>query len=159
MSIVCLYAAAFFLQPPLTMLTAYRGMGPDFVLCLTVMLIVIGKEPGPVAVASIATTLLQDICYSWCAGPGGAAMLAAVACTVLAFRLCAWEGPWLILALTALETMVYHIVLWAGSWALGASWSFFYMLQRMPIWILYNGILCAGTYVILTRERKETHSK
>ncbi|MCI9597291.1 MAG: hypothetical protein HFE75_08355 [Firmicutes bacterium] len=159
MSMACLYAAAFFLQPPLTALTAYRGIGPDLVLCLTVMLVVMGKEPGPVAAASIATALVQDICYSLYAGPGGAAMLAAVACAALAFRLCAWEGPWLILALTALETMVYHMVLWAGCWVFGAPWSFFHMVQGMPIWILYNGILCAGTYMMLTRERKETHTK
>lgn len=159
MIMVCLYAAAFFLQPPLTTLTAYGGIGPDFVLCLTMMLIVIGKEPGPVAAVSIAAALLQDICYALYAGPGGAAMLAAVACAVLAFRLCAWEGPWLILALAALETTVYHIVLWAGSWAFGAPWRFFHMLQTLPIWILYNGLLCAGAYVMLTRERKENHTK
>ncbi len=159
MSLICLYMAAFFLQPPLTNLLAYKGMGPDLVLCLTVMLIVIGKEPGPVAAASIAAALVQDICYSLYVGPAGAAMLGAVVCAVLAFRLCAWEGPWLILALTALETAIYHMVLWAGSWAFGAPWRFFHMLQALPIWILYNGTLCAGVYIMLTRERKEARTK
>lgn len=155
MSVVCLYAAAFFLQPAVMKLLAYQDMGPDLLLCLTILLIAADRDPGLVAMASTAAALLQDICYALYVGPGAAAAFAAALCAALAFRLCAWEGSWLLLALAALETLIYHMVLWTGNWVFGGAWTFLYMLRRLPIWILYNGAICAGVYLLLTKERKE----
>lgn len=158
MRIPGLYAAAFFLQPVVANLATYKGIDPDLVLCLTMLLIAMEKEPGPIIVASTAVALLQDICYALYVGPGAAAMFAASLCAAFVFRLCAWERLWLVLALAGLGTLVYHVVLWAGSWLFGAPWAFVHLLAQLPLWLLCNGAVCAGAYLVLTKERKENHT-
>ncbi len=159
MNIPCLYAAAFFLQPAVDNLAACKGMGPDLVLCLTVLLIALKRDPRAAIVASTAAALLQDICYALYAGPGAAAMLAASLCAALAFRLCAWEGLWLVLALAVLGTLVCQVALWAGNWLFGAPWLLVHMLARLPLQVFCNGAVCAAAYAAFTKERKETRAK
>lgn len=151
---IVLSAVFFFIEPTVAGLIAPRGKAPDLLLCLTIIGVFLCREAGPVIGITVVTAVLQDICFSLYAGPGAAALFLAGIFAAAAVKYCVWDRLAFYLAFTALDTILYEFVLWAGMKLSGVSYSFLYLLELLPLAVVYNLTLIALVYYKYLKQKK-----
>lgn len=149
-----IFIAAFFLQCAAGNLISLWGYTPDFILCSTLLSLILCSNTGIVIGTAIFTEAIRDVCFSMYPGTGSAAVFLAALIVLKAGDYFTWENPASFLLLTAAATCFYNGILWILESFFGAPYTFFYVMKLQPGYILANTALMAAVYFIFMKKRK-----
>ena len=154
---ISFFLAAFFLQTTAVKFLAIGEFAPNLLLCGTMLLLLAYREQGTVMWLAALTALLQEICFSIYVGPGIAAVVLCSLTVILAGRIFTWDNLGFILTLTIFETIFYQLLVWGGGRFLGMPYSFWFVVERIPLYALCNLILMGVLYFIYVRKQKSRY--
>lgn len=154
-TIALLFAGAFFIQTTLINLISIAGVTPNLLICLTILLTLLNKEPVWTIGIAAVTAMLYDICFAEYIGISSAAIL-VVGCSVYLTSNRLNIGNLVpILVLTAIETFLYHFIVWGGSKLVGGVYLLSHVMGSAVFYSVYNVVVVALLYFIIIKAGEE----
>ncbi|MEA4922592.1 MAG: hypothetical protein VB031_04405 [Eubacteriaceae bacterium] len=148
--VTLLYVIAFIMQLSFINLISIGGIGPNLILCLTVVIIFKYENGFRCIPFGIAACLLLDICVGSYVGPASLAIFATgIAVT--------WVRIYLntdlyktMASVGAAATLLYGIVSWIILAILQTNYSFIYMLRYQIFFMIYNVLIMAAIFFFMS---------
>jgi len=154
---VILFLTALLLQTTLLNLIGLFGVTPNLILCLVIIFSFLFDEGYYGVALGVPFGLLYDICFSEYVG------LAAIGFFVIAFSIMIVnfvmnkETVLSVILITIGATFLYQSIYWVIMAMLGSHYSYGYMLQYMPLNILYNTVITSILYYALINKVTKHH--
>ena len=150
-----LYLLAFIFQLTVVNVIGIKNVGPNLILCLTVVITFVFNDGWKCVFFAMGAALLTDICCGSIVGVGPLAMLAAVIFSELARERVNTELLTPLAATGALATLVYNIIYWLILKITGDPMSMLYMLKFQIFYIIYNIAIMFAIYYFMNKIRKK----
>lgn len=150
---VIIFALAFILQTTVFGMLPVFGVSANLLLCCCVVISFACINNNAGIVISIIAGLLYDVCFSQYMGVT-ALLLALVAAGCIAVRtfLLNSENFMSMLVVSLGSIVLYYNLLWLIYKLAGISYSYLYMLGKLPVYIVLNSIIIMIMYAIIIRK-------
>lgn len=146
------YVIAFLLQLSLINLISIGGMGPNLILCLTVVIIFKYENGFRSIPFGIVAGLLLDICGGYFVGASALSIFAVgIGVTWVRYHLNT-DAILPMISVGALATLLYDIVYWIILAILQTHYSMLYMLKYQIFFIIYNVIIMAIIFFFMSEK-------
>ena len=138
--IIVIYIAAFLFQTNWFGYLPFLGVSINFVLCALVVLNCYSRSPL-IFVGAVISGLLLDLCLGLYIGVSAISYFAVCVLLMITAETI-YKGHFFSAIYTILwATVLYEIVYWTILLILGESYSFVYMLSRLPSLLLVNVVV------------------
>ncbi|MGI6722670.1 MAG: hypothetical protein ACOX4I_09120 [Anaerovoracaceae bacterium] len=152
--VTLLYVIAMVLQLSFVNLISIGGMGPNLILCLTVVIIFKFEYGFRCIPFSIVASLLVDICTGQVVGVGALSIF-IVGIIVTWVRIYFNTELYKTMATVgAGATLIYGIVSWIMMAILQTNYSFIYMLRYQIVFIIYNVLVMCAIFFFFSERFK-----
>ncbi|MCQ2551381.1 MAG: rod shape-determining protein MreD [Clostridia bacterium] len=149
--VIILFAVAFILQPFIGALFGLSNFGPNLLLCLSSILLVLYHDSPLIWGMSIGLGLVYDICYSATLGVATIGILVCMLGVLVVRYFFYLDNILLVPILTAIDSLGFNLVKWLISHSQGSIYTFGYMLKYSLLDFIGNGIALLIMYFILNK--------
>ena len=153
----CMFMAAFLLQTTLANVFSVFGATPNLLLCLVAVFSFLYDGDNYGIVFGVAFGLLYDACFSEYTGIAALAFLGISLSIMLVKVVMNREAIISVMIVSAAATVAYALIYWGIMAMLGSSYSFFYAMRKLPLYVLYNTAVVAILYRLMIRRVVKHH--
>ncbi len=148
-----IFLVAFILQTTIFGMLPLFGVSANLLLCSCVVISFVCAENNAGVVLSIASGLLYDICFSQYIGVSPLLMVLVASCCILVrtFLLNA-ENFMSMLVVSFGSVVIYYNMLWLIYKVADKDYSYLYMLEKLPGYIILNVVIMMIMYAIIIRK-------
>ncbi len=148
-----MFALAFILQTTIFGMIPVFGVSANLLLCCCVVISFVCADNNAGIVLSIAAGLLYDICFSQYVGVNALLLvLVAASCIFVRTFLLNSENFMSMLVVSLGTVAIYYNMLWLIYKIAGKGYSYLYMLEKLPIYMILNVIIMMIMYAIIIRK-------
>ena len=156
--VTCLFFAAFILQTTLMNAINIAGVTPNLLLCLVVIFSFLYDENYYGIVYGVVFGLLYDICFAQYTGITALIFLGLSIAIILASIIMNKELILSVVIVSAGATTAHTLAYWAITAMLGSNYSFIYVIQFLPLYILYNMAVVIILYYAMIKKVIRHHN-
>lgn len=148
-----IFALAFILQTTVFGMLPVFGGSANLLLCCCIVISFACTDNNAGIVISIIAGLLYDVCFSQYMGVTALLLvLIAAGCIAVRTFLLNSENFMSMLVTSLGSVFVYYNLLWLIYRLAGSSYSYIYMLEKLPVYIILNVIIIMIMYAIIIRK-------
>jgi rod shape-determining protein MreD len=153
--LTALYLLAFIFQLTVVNIIGIKSVGPNLILCLTVVITFVFNDGWKCIFFGMGAALLTDICCGSLVGVGPLALFAAGIFSELARERLNTEVLAPLAATGAIATLVYNVLYWGVLKITGDPMDLLYMLKFQIFYIIYNIAVMFVIYYFMNKIRKK----
>jgi len=150
--VICLFSAALIIQTTLMNVAGIFGTTPNLLLCLVVIFSFLYDENNYGIVMGVIFGLIYDICFSEYVGIAALAFIIISLGIMLVNIVMNKESVLAIIIVSVAATVIYAMIYWGIMAMAGSSYSFYYMIKFVPLYILYNAVIVIALYFLLIKK-------
>ena len=147
-----MFFVAFIIQTTLMNAFSVFEVTPNLLLCLVVIFSFLYDENNYGVVLGVVFGLLYDICFSQYIGPAALAFLVISLSIMLVNVVMNKEAVFSVIIIAAAATVIYTLIYWGIMAMLGSNYSFLYMINFLPMYILYNTVIVTLLYYLMIKK-------
>lgn len=148
-----IFALAFILQTTVFGMLPVFGVSANLLLCCCIVISFACTDNNAGFVISLIAGLLYDVCFSQYMGVTALLLvLIAAGCIAVRTFLLNSENFMSMLVTSLGSVFVYYNLLWLIYRLAGSSYSYLYMLEKLPVYIILNVIIIMIMYAIIIRK-------
>jgi len=149
---ICLFTAAFIIQTTLMNVVGIFGVTPNLLLCLVVIFSFLYVDNNYGLVLGVIFGLFYDVCFSEYTGIAALAFFIISLSIMLVNVATNREAVLSVLLVSAGATVLYTLIYWSIMSMLGSSYSFLYMIKKLPLYVLYNTAIVLILYYSMIKK-------
>ncbi|MEE3362715.1 MAG: rod shape-determining protein MreD [Anaerovoracaceae bacterium] len=139
--VTVMYIIALICQMTLAGIISISNVGPNLILCLTVVIIFVFDDGWKCFPYALVTALLLDICVGSCTGAASLSLTFTILLAYEARKILNTEQVLPMFAAGACCTLLYDFVYWIIMKIAGDPMTLLFMLKYQLFYIIYNVII------------------
>ncbi len=154
--IIASFVLALILQPLIGALLGLDDFGPNLLLCLAAIMIVIREDSALIWACTLSACLLYDVAFSPVFGMATVGVIVSLLVIIVTKYFFYLDNIFLIPVVAAIGTLGFNIMSWLISNGIGGAYTFGYVLKYSALDFIGNIIVMMLLY-LLFRKNIEKH--
>jgi len=147
-----LFFGAFILQTSLMNAFSVFGATPNLLLCLVVIFSFLYDENHYGMVLGVAFGLLYDICFMQYTGITALSFFVISLAIMLGNVVMSKEAVFSVIMITVAATVIHALIHCGIMVMMGSNYSFLYMIDFVPMYVLYNTVVVIILYFSMIKK-------
>lgn len=150
---IIIFTLAFVLQTTVFGKLPVFGVSANLLLCCCVVVSFACSQNNAGIVLAVVSGLVYDVCFSQYMGVTALSLTVVAACCIaVRIFLLNYENFMSMVVVSIGSIIVYYNIFWFIYKAAGIDYSYLYMLAKLPVYVILNGIIILIMYSIIIRK-------